>query len=194
VLPEDSAQFQVRKFDSLLAVQTTCHTVRTPICPRCQPSGWRVIPFRRSSVYSIIRLDDENFRLDFPLCRVVSNCSSLHPSGQHSVFDKALGFLSKTQLWEDRCNCPDDVDYRPGALIHKASIAIQIQTSGRQSSWSGRASIRYGNCVHQISRLDDHPPSLNMGSLYMEITCSGRATVQTIGHHRPDVAHFRKDF
>jgi hypothetical protein len=31
-------------------------------------------------------------------------------------------------------------------------------------------------------------------SLYMKITWSGRATVQTIGYHRPDAAHFRKDF
>jgi hypothetical protein len=58
------------------------------------------------------------------------------------VFDQALGFLSKTQIWEDCCNRPDDMDSRLDAFIHKASIAIQIQTSRRQSSWSGRASIR----------------------------------------------------
>jgi hypothetical protein len=40
----------------------------------------------------------------------------------------------------------------------------------------------------------DHPPGPNVRSLYMKITCSGRATVQTIGYHRPDAAHFRKDF
>jgi hypothetical protein len=74
---------------------------------------------------------------------------------------KALGFPSKTQKWEDCCNRPDDVDSRPDVLIHKVSIAIQIQTFGRQSSWSERASIRYGNYVHQISRLHDHPPSLD---------------------------------
>jgi hypothetical protein len=38
----------------------------------------------------------------------------------------------QTQIWEDCCNRPDDVDSLPDALIHKASIAIQIQTSGRQ--------------------------------------------------------------
>jgi hypothetical protein len=77
---------------------------------------------------------------------------------------------------------------------HKASITIQIQTSGRQSSWSGSASIRYGNCRHQICRPDDHPPSPDARSLYMEITCSGRTTVRKTGHHRPDAAHFRKEF
>jgi hypothetical protein len=78
------------------------------------------------------------------------------------------------------------MDSHPDALIHKASIVIQIQTSGCQSAWSGRACIRYGNCVHQISRLDDHPPGPDARSLYMEITCSERATVRTTGHHRPD--------
>jgi hypothetical protein len=37
---------QVRKFDSLSAVRTTCHTVRTPICPKCQPSGRRELSVR----------------------------------------------------------------------------------------------------------------------------------------------------
>jgi len=79
------------------------------------------------------------------------------------------------------------VDFLLDALIHKASIIIQIQTSGR-------ASIRYGNCVHQISRPDNPPLGPDVQSLYMEITCSGRVTVWTTGHHRPDVAHFRKEF
>jgi hypothetical protein len=107
---------------------------------------------------------------------------------------QASGFLSKTQIWEDCCNRPDNVDSRPDALIHKASIAIQIQTSKRQSSWSGRTSIKYGNCVHQISRPNDHPPGSDARSLYMKITCSGHGTVRTTGHHHPDSAHFRKEF
>jgi len=52
---------QGRKFGSLSAVRTTCHTVRTPICPKCQPFVRRVISSRRPSVQSIIRPDDENF-------------------------------------------------------------------------------------------------------------------------------------
>jgi len=80
------------------------------------------------------------------------------------------------------------VDSHPDALIHKASIAIQIQMSGRQSSWFGRVCIKYGNCVHQINRPDDHPPGPNTRSLYKEITCSERATVRTTGQHRPDAA------
>jgi len=147
------------------------------------------------------RLDDVDSRSDPPLCRDASNCSSFHlfgrfssPSGLLSVFDQASRFLSKTQIWEDYCNRPDDVDSCLDALIHKASIAIQIQTYGRQTSRSGSASIRYGNCVHQISHPDGHPPGPNARSLYMEITCSRRATVWMTGHHRLDEAQLRKEF
>jgi hypothetical protein len=73
-----------------------------------------------------------------------------------------MGFLSKTQIWEDCCNRPNYVDSRPDVLIHKASIVLKIQTSGRQPSWSGRVSIRYGNYVHQINLPDDHSLDLDM--------------------------------
>jgi hypothetical protein len=106
------------------------------------------------------------------------------PFGRPLVFDQALGFLSKTQIWEDCCNLPDDVDSCPNALIHKASIVIQIQTSGCQSAWFGSAYIKYGNCVHHINHPNDHQHGPNARSLYMEITCSECTT----GHLRPDVA------
>jgi hypothetical protein len=188
-------RLQVRKFGSLPAVWTTCHPVRTPSCPMHQPSRGRDIPSGRTSDKSIIRPDDVDFRPDLPLCREASNYSSLHPSGRFSspsgrlsVFDQASGFFFQTQIWEDCCNRPDDVVSCPDALIHKESIAIQIQQSGRQSAWSGHACIGYGNCVHQISRSDDHPPSPDAQSLYMEITYSGRATVRMTVPHRPNAA------
>jgi len=40
---------QVKKFGSLPAVWTTCHTVRTPSCPKHQLFGRRVKPSERSS-------------------------------------------------------------------------------------------------------------------------------------------------
>jgi hypothetical protein len=129
-----------------------------------------------------------------PLCRKASNLLQLASVRTTLSVRQALGFLSKTQLWEDRCNHPEDLDSHPDALIHKASIVIQIQTSGRWSSWSGRSSIRYGNCVHQINRQDDHPIGPYVRSLDMKITCSGSATVQMIGHHRPDAAQIKKEF
>jgi hypothetical protein len=55
-------------------------------------------------------------------------------------------------------------------------------------SWSGRSLNRYGNCVLKINRLDGHPPWSGLAKPYMEITCSGRATVQTTVPHRLDAA------
>jgi hypothetical protein len=60
------------------------------------------IPVRTLICQSIIRPDDMVFRPDLLLSREASNCSSLHlsgcfssPSERLSVFDQALGFLSK---------------------------------------------------------------------------------------------------
>jgi hypothetical protein len=105
-----------------------------------------------------------------------------------------MGFLSKTQIWEDSCNRPDDVDSHPDALIHKASRTFKIKTSGRQSSWSGRTSYIYGNYVHQINRLDDMFYGLDTQSLNMEIECSEGTTVRMTGQHRLDVAQIWKEF
>jgi hypothetical protein len=95
------------------------------------------------------------FRPDLPLYREASkllHLASVWTFQQHVQMTlsvrQASGFPSKTQLWKDCCNRSDDVDSRPNVLIHKASIAFKIQTSRRQSTWSGRASIRYRNCVH----------------------------------------------
>jgi len=188
---------QVRKFGSLSAVRTTCHIVRTSICPKHQPSRRRVIPSKRTSVQSIIHPDDENFPSGpSPMSRSFEllQLASIRTFQQHVRTTlnvrQASGFLSKAQLWEDRCNRPDDVDSCLDALIHKASIAIQIQTSGHQSTWSGCACIRYGNCVHQINRLDDHSPDPDTRSLYMEITCSGCAIVRT----KPSFYQARRSF
>jgi len=81
----------------------------------------------------------------------------------------AIGFLSKTLIWEDNYNRPDDVCSRPDALTRKVSRAFKVQPSGRQSSWSGRSSFIYGNCVHQINRPDDSNYGPDTASLDMEI-------------------------
>jgi hypothetical protein len=53
---------------------------------------------------------------------------------------------------------------------------------------SGRAHHRYGNCVLKINRLDGHPPWSGRTKPYMEITCSGHATVQMAMPHHSDAA------
>jgi hypothetical protein len=72
-----------------------------------------------------------------------------------SSVQSAMGSLSKTQIWEDSCNRPNDVCSRPDALIHKASRTFKIHTSGHWSSWSERSSFIYGNSVHQTNHPDD---------------------------------------
>jgi hypothetical protein len=137
------------------------------------------IPFGRPTVQSIICPNDENFpsgpsfmSRSFELFQLASvRTFQQHVRTTPSV-QPAMRFLSKTQIWKDRCNRPDDVDSRPDALIHKASCAFKIQTTGRQHSWSGRASYIHGNCVHQINRPDNHSYGPNARSLNMEITCS----------------------
>jgi len=53
-------------------------------------------------------------------------------------------------------------------------------------SWSKRTRIRYGNCVLKFSHPDSPAPWSGRAKPVMEITCSGRASVQTIEPSRPD--------
>jgi hypothetical protein len=180
------------------SVRTTCHTVRTPDRPKHHPSGRHGFPSGHSSASR-------------------SFCFSLHPFGRLSspserlsVIDTQISF--QVHIREDCCNRPDDVDSRPDALTHKARIVIQIQPSGRQSAWSGCTFNRYGNCVFNFNRPDacpswsgrglnrygnfvlkinrpnGHPPWSGPTKAYMEITCSGPATVRTTVPHCPDAA------
>jgi hypothetical protein len=56
------------------------------------------------------------------------------------------------------------VDSHPDALIHKASIAIQIQTSGRRSSWSGRFTSLSGR-LSVFDKLQDFFPKHSYGKI-----------------------------
>jgi len=186
VFPEDSTQFASQKFwfpasrtddvsscpDAQLskaaAIRTMWHNVQTPIRLKHHLSGRRGFPFETSFVsrsFELLQLASVQMN-QLPVLTILSVWSSFRISFQ-------------THIWEDCCNRLDDVDSYPDALIHKGSITIQIQTSGRQSTWSRRAYIRYRNYVHQISRSENHPPCSDARSLYMDITCSGRRGTQT---------------
>jgi hypothetical protein len=109
----------------------------------------RAIPSRRPSVHCSIRPDDVPYCPDASqnkhhpsgrrafsvLTSTVSRsyCSSLYPSGRLLVIDQ-LQIVSKFNLKVDCFIRPDDVDSHLDALIHKARIAIQISSSGRQSA------------------------------------------------------------
>jgi hypothetical protein len=177
------ADFKAVIFVSLTTVSMTWYSIRMLNCP------------------SIIHPDDENFLSEPSFVSrsfVLFQLASVRTSQQHvrmplSVW-LAMRFLSKTQICGDSCNRLDDVCSRPNVLIHKASSAFKIQTSGHQSSWSGRSSFIDGNCVHQINCPDDRCYGPNAPSLDMEIACCKSATVWTLGQHCPDAAQFRKEF
>jgi hypothetical protein len=178
-LSEDSALPASQKiFGSLLAVWTTCHPVRMLICPLFHPSGRRQTKHHPSG------------RRGFPSGPFTvsrSFCSSLHPSRRISNRSSFRFFPSanmgrllqpsrRLSAWSGRAfnrygNCVFNFN-RPDACL----------------SWSGRALIRYGNCVLKINRLDGNPPWSGRAKPYMEVTCSGRATVRTTVPHRSDVA------
>jgi hypothetical protein len=80
------------------------------------------------------------------------------------------------------------VDSRSDALINKARIAIQIQPSGRQSTWSECTFNSYGNLVFNFNRPDDHLSWSGRAKALLEITWSGRATVRTTVPHCSDAA------
>jgi hypothetical protein len=127
--------YKLKDFGSLSAVRTTCHPVRTPICPLFHPSGRRAIPSGRpTDQASSVRTMYVPVRT-FTISR--SYYSSLHPSERFSspsrrlLVINQLQILSKFNLREDCFNRPDEVDSRSDALIHKARIAIQISPSGR---------------------------------------------------------------
>jgi hypothetical protein len=127
----------------------------------CQPSGQRDILSGCPTVQSIIRPDDENFLSEpsfmsrsFELFQLASVWSFQQHVRTTLGVRPAMGFPSKIQLWEDRCNRPNDVDSRPDTLIHKTSIAFKSRC------------------------LDVSPLGPEERASDMEITCI-RSTVQT---------------
>jgi len=146
---------------------------------------------------SIIRPNDENFPSEpssvsrsFKLFQLASVRTSQQHVRTPLSIQSAMGFLSKTQIWEDSYNRPNDVDSRPDALIHKASRAFKNpdvrtlvfmvrtlklhkwklrasdQPSGRQMSWSGRSKPWYGNCVQLKC---DHPDAAQFKKEFQRI-------------------------
>jgi hypothetical protein len=104
---------------SLTTVRTTCSTILMLNYP------------------SIIRPDDENFMFgpssvsrSFELFQLASVRTSQQCVRTSFNVRLAMGFLSKTQIWEDSCNHPDDVDSCSDALIYKASCAFKVQPFG----------------------------------------------------------------
>jgi hypothetical protein len=191
-----------------------CHPVRTPIYPLFHPSRRRAIPSgcptnQAPLVWTTCISVRTLHYIEKLLFHLASVRTTQQPVRPPFSIRSSFRFFPK-YIWEDCYNRPDDVDFHPDALLLKVRITIQIQSSGRLSAWSGRAFNTYGNCRFDFNRLnacllwsrcvhnkyencglkingpDGHPPWSGRAKPYMEITCSGRATVRTTVSHRPD--------
>jgi len=87
-------------FGSLATVQMMWYTVWTLNCPSIIHPNDEIFPSGPSSV-------SRSFEL-FQLASV--RTFQQHVWKTISVWP-AMGFLSKTQIWEDNCNRPDEVDF-----------------------------------------------------------------------------------
>jgi hypothetical protein len=120
-----------------------------------QPSGRHNIPSGCPIVKSIFVRMTRTFRLDLPLCREASNCSSLHlsgrfssMSGRHSVFNQLWDFFPKHRYG------------KTAATVRTMWIPVRTRSSIRQ--------VAHSKFRHPDNRC--HGP--DMPSLDMEIECS----------------------
>jgi hypothetical protein len=97
--------YKLKHFDSLSAVRTTCHPVRTTICPLFHPSGRRAISSGRPDRSSIICPDDV-------LCRPDLHC-----------FEKLLFQLASVRTSQQPVRTP--------LSDRSASDSFQVQFKGR---------------------------------------------------------------
>jgi len=115
-------------------------TVRTHIRLKHHPSGRCGFPSGPSSVSR-----------SFELLQLASVRTIQQPVRTILSVRSSFEISFRTQIWEDCCNRPDDVVSHPNALIHKASIAIQIQKS-RQHGSNARASDMEIACIRSAVR------------------------------------------
>jgi len=96
------------------------------------PFGRCDIPSGRSSVQSIIRSDDENFPFgpssvsrSFELFQLASVQTFQQQVWTTLSVQPTMGFLYKTQIWEDRCNRSD----ARATYMEIACIKSTVQTT-----------------------------------------------------------------
>jgi hypothetical protein len=179
--------YKSEDFGSLSTVRTTCHPVRTLICPLFHPSRRCAVPSGRLDKPSIICPDDVYFHTD---------------TSQYSI---KLKILSKF------------IHGKIDATVRTTWIPVRTRFSLRQESQfkfnrpessllsSGRTCIWYGNCRFDFNRPDARMVNMEIVCWrstvqttiplgpdalkpYMEITWRGHATIRTTMSHRPDAA------
>jgi hypothetical protein len=104
--------------------------------------------------------------------RTVPSCirpkvSATLPNAHQCLTSKTISFQN-TDMERQQQTVWTSGLHRPYAILDKASLVEDVQSSGRQSTLSGRS------------------------DLIMKIACSRSATIRTLGQHLPDAALFRK--
>jgi hypothetical protein len=195
VLPEDSTQFASQK------IQFHVSRLDDRVIPSRRPSIQRAsrpddVSYRSDShLQSIIRPDDENFPFrpspvsrSFELLQLASIWTFQQPVRTTLSVRQASGFLSKTQLWEDRCNVrmmwilvpthlsirqvshskfrrPDASQDGPDVRASDMEIVYINQSSGRPFPQSRRAKPLDGNYLQRkYDRPEDRAPPSGCGS------------------------------
>jgi hypothetical protein len=134
-------------------------------------------------------------RPDLPLCREVSNCTRLHPSGRfsstsgrHSVFDKLQDFFPKHSYGKIAATVRTMwISVWTHSSIRQVSHSKSRRLDASQHGRDARASDMEIACIKSTVWMTI-PPDPDTRSLYMEIACSRSATVRTTGYHRSNSA------
>jgi len=155
---------QVRRIDSLSAVRTRCHPVRTLICLLFHPSGRRAIPSGRHQASSVRTTCISVWTLhciEKLLCQLASVRTTQQPVWTTSNDRSASDFLSKSKLWE--------ID----ATVWTTWIPVWTRSYIRQES------------QFKYIPLDDSQLGSDARSTDMEIVYS-TSNVRTPAYHGPD--------
>jgi len=110
--------FPASRLDDVSSRPDDVHTVWTHIKLKHHLSGRRGFPSGPSSMSR-----------SFKLLQLASVWTIQQPVRTTLSVRSSFRISFQTQIWEDYCSRLEDVDSRPDALIHKASIAIQVQTT-----------------------------------------------------------------
>jgi len=155
-----------------------------------QPSGRRVIPSGRPSVHCSFRPDDV-------FILTGRQTDQHHPSGRRILSVQTLHCIEKLLFQLTSVRTSQQPVWTP-ISTRTVSDSFQVPIKGRSInrpdvclSWSGRTHNRYGNCMLKNCRPDVHPPWSERAKPYMEITCSGHATVRIQVLNRKD---FQRNF
>jgi hypothetical protein len=187
------------------SIQTMCHSVRMPHSPAS--SVWTTCSFRpdpyivsRSFCSSLLRPDVSATRPDTYQFSNGSLILSKFQEREDQSTVRTMWYPVRTRVSlrqesQFKIDCPDVWQLCSGRwCIVYGNCRFDFNGPDVCPSWFGRTHIRYGNCVLKFGRSDAHPLWSGRAKPIMEITCSGRVTVQTIKPSRSDEVLIQERF